>query len=313
MARTLLFTVAALAPLAAAVGLGLAPVARSATLANVSAYGHTGETLTVERPIEAMIRIPAGPFKMGASDEAAGAALKLCRDELGRQAVQDCDFSNEGPEREVYLSGFAIDRVEVTVSAWRACARAGRCSPAPLLALDRRLLAPELPITHVSWDDAAAYCRFRGARLPSEAEWERAARGTDGRTFPWGNIPNDKLSNHGRFHTVGALGPQPLTLVEMDAQDGYALLAPVGAFPRGASPDGVLGMAGNVMEWTSDVYAADPPEKASSVNPRGPKEGPLRAVRGGSFRQPLLYQRTTARNGFPPEFRSPELGFRCAR
>ncbi|HEY7954849.1 MAG TPA: SUMF1/EgtB/PvdO family nonheme iron enzyme [Polyangia bacterium] len=306
MRRTLLLSVAFV--LGLGLVLGLAEPASSATFS-----GPTGGALVVERPLEARIRIPAGKFKMGASDEAARAALGLCREELGRQAMQDCDFSNEGPEREVYLSAYAIDRVEVTVADYRACARAGACSPAPLFGGDPRLSAPNLPVTRVSWDEAAAYCRFRGARLPTEAEWERAARGQDGRTFPWGNIPNPKLCNHGRFRTVGELGPQPLTVVEVDPSDGYAFLSKVGAFPAGASPDGVLDLAGNVMEWTADVYAPDPPEKASPVNPRGPEDGPLRSVRGGSFRQPLLYQRTTSRNGFPPSFRSPELGFRCVK
>jgi formylglycine-generating enzyme required for sulfatase activity len=276
----------------------------------------TGRGVVAERPLESMVRIPAGEFLMGATVEAQAAAVHLCREELRPRQGAGCKddaFVGEGPPKRVFLSEFFIDRVEVTVEAWRRCAQAGACSPEPLLQPDRRFLAPTLPITSVTWDEAARYCAWRGGRLPTEAEWERAARGTDGRTWPWGSEPRGDRSNHGRFYTVGELGPQPEPVLRPDASDGFALLAPVGSFPEGASPEGVLDLAGNAMEWTADVFIEEPPQKASQVNPRGPLIGSTRTVRGGSWRQPRLYQRTTARDAAPPDTRSPEIGFRCAR
>src|SRR5262249_49059953 len=98
-----------------------------------------------------------------------------------------------------------------------------------------------------------------------------------------------------------------------DPSDGYALLAPVGSFPDGASAEGVLDLAGNVAEWMADNFDETPPQGRQTINPRGPVVGSLRSVRGGSWRQPLLYQRATSRDAAPPDARSPEIGFRCAR
>ncbi|HZS39956.1 MAG TPA: SUMF1/EgtB/PvdO family nonheme iron enzyme [Polyangia bacterium] len=276
----------------------------------------TGRTTTAERPLESMVSIPQGTFLMGASPEAQAAAVRLCREELGprqRPGCSDNAFVMEGPPRVVFLSAFLIDRVEVTVEAYRRCVQGGACSPQPLLQTDARFVQPSLPVTSVTWDEAARYCAWRDARLPSEAEWERAARGRDGRTWPWGNVPRPDLSNHGRFFILGELGPQPVPVVQPDPSDGYALLAPAGSYPEGASPDGVLDLAGNAMEWTADFYQDEGPTTRSTVNPRGPAVGSLRSTRGGSWRQPPLYQRTTARDGAPPDTRSPEIGFRCAR
>jgi formylglycine-generating enzyme required for sulfatase activity len=102
-------------------------------------------------------------------------------------------------------------------------------------------------------------------------------------------------------------------MIQADASDGHALLAPVGSHPEGASADGVLDLAGNVAEWTADSFDEAPPQVRSTVNPRGPLVGSLRAVRGGSWRQPLLYLRTTSRDAAAPDARSPEIGFRCAK
>jgi formylglycine-generating enzyme required for sulfatase activity len=275
----------------------------------------TGHTTRVDRPLEAMLPVPAGTFVMGASGEAQRAALRLCLDEISPRMQQACHadvFASEGPATQVYLSGFSIDRVEVTVAAWRKCVQAGACSPAPLLITDARFLAPELPVTSVTWQEARAYCEWRGARLPTEAEWERAARGIDARTWPWGNLLRQDAANHGRFLNAedvgGAQGPH----LRPDDSDGHAFLAPVGSHPDAASPVGALDMAGNAAEWTDDVYHEEPPQRASLVNPHGPAAGSLRTVRGGSWRHPMLFLRTTAREPVPFDTRSPEIGFRCA-
>ena len=112
---------------------------------------------------------------------------------------------------------------------------------------------------------------------------------------------------------LGELGPNPYPVLQPDPSDGFAFLAPVGSFPGGASADGVLDLSGNALEWTADVYHEDPPQRLSTVNPHGPPSGSLRVVRGGSWRQPRMFQRTTSRDGLAPESRSPEIGFRCAR
>jgi formylglycine-generating enzyme len=279
----------------------------------------TGRSTEISRPREAMIPIAAGTFMMGANERAIRDAQAACREQIGAHAARKCDsadtflFSVEGPAKKVHVSAFSLDRVEVTVAAYRACVQAGVCAPEPLLAPDPRFGKPELPVTMVTWNEATQYCSWRGARLPSEAEWERAARSVDSRTYPWGNVVEAGWLNHGKFHVLNELGPIPTPMLRPDDSDGYALLAPAGSFPRGASADGVLDLAGNVSEWTSDVFGIDPPQVASQVNPRGPAAGQFRALRGGSFRQPMVLQRVTTRNGLSPDARSSEVGFRCAR
>jgi formylglycine-generating enzyme required for sulfatase activity len=276
----------------------------------------TGRTARVNRPLEAMLPIAAGFFVMGSSGEAQRAALRMCVDEIGPKLQQACHadlFASEGPATQVYLSAFSIDRVEVTVAAYRECVRAGACSPGPLLQKDTRFLQPRLPITSVTWEEARGYCAWRGARLPSEAEWERAARGVDARTWPWGNLPKTDGANHGRFMSPDETGITNHLRVRPDEADGHAFLAPVGSYPDSASPVGALDLAGNAAEWTRDVYHEEAPQRASTVNPKGPAAGSLRTLRGGSWRHPLLFLRAAARDAAPADTRSPEIGFRCAR
>ncbi len=276
----------------------------------------TGRATVVRRPLDAMVPIRGGQFIMGASTELQSAALELCREEIGPRNKAACIrdvVESEGPQRKVYVSPFAIDRVEVSVAAWRICVQAGACSPAPLAVADQRFLRPTLPITSVTWSEAAAYCAWRGARLPSEAEWERAARGTDGRVWPWGNVLKANVFNHGRFGAPDDAGSDFGPLIRPDASDGATYLAPVGAHPDGASPDGVLDMAGNVMEWTSDYYRPESPQSMSMVNPHGPDSAAMRSLRGGSWRQPAFFARTSYREAAAPETRSNEIGFRCVR
>jgi formylglycine-generating enzyme required for sulfatase activity len=253
---------------------------------------------------------------MGASAELQSAALELCREEIGLRnrvaCVRDV-VDSEGPQRKVYVSPFSIDRVEVSVAAWRACVQAGACSPAPLAVADERFLRANLPMSSVTWGEASAYCAWRGARLPTEAEWERAARGTDGRVWPWGNVLKPSAFNHGRFAAPDDAGSDLVALIRPDASDGATFLAPVGAHADGASPEGVLDMAGNVMEWTADYYRPESPQSSSTVNPHGPDAGPMRSLRGGSWRQPPFFARTSYREAAAPDTRSTEVGFRCVR
>jgi formylglycine-generating enzyme required for sulfatase activity len=151
-------------------------------------------------------------------------------------------------------------------------------------------------VTFVNYDDAEAYCRFRGARLPTEAEYERAARGVSGRIYPWGTLYNARASNHGQ-----------LAALPNDPADGYAELAPVGVFPAGKTPEGVLDLAGNVAEWVADTY------RERYGDPRTPAGGAERVVRGGSFESAAPFLRGAARRGVARGTVSPTIGFRCAR
>jgi formylglycine-generating enzyme required for sulfatase activity len=273
----------------------------------------TREAVVARRPLETMLSLSGGSFTLGASDamvrEARAQCMRILRAPLQQQW---CDFASEGPEREVQLPAFALDRTEVTVAAYRACVRDGACSPEPLFVPDARFSAPELPVSWVNWDDAARYCHWRGARLPTEAEWERAARGQDRRVYPWGNLPLERASNHGRLRVVQELGPRPSTMIEGDDADGYTFVAPVGSFRRGVSPEGIHDLAGNLMEWTVDAGGALEGAGLRPAHGGSAQTGDLRVVRGGSWRQPLLYQRATSREVVPAETRSVEIGFRCA-
>ena len=248
-------------------------------------------------------------FRGGApADPAVGAGfnlqLRLCEVEAFAGAVCGVDsFAHEAMAHEVWLPGYLLDRTEVTVAAYDRCARAGPCAP-PLDAPGTpQTGGASQPVTGVRWDDAAAYCAWAGGRLPTEAEWERAARGRDGRPFPWGWVADPGRLNH------GAVEPGC-----RDDDDGAALAAPVGSYPSGASPDGALDMAGNALEWVADRASVDgagyPPDRA--VAPEGPREGVDRVVRGGAYDLPMFLARTTARMRRPRGARERDLGFRCA-
>ena len=208
------------------------------------------------------VAIPAGPFTQGSTkgDE------------------------DERPARSVTLKAFAIDKTEVTRGEYGKCVAAKKCKLPPVKSAETDA---DLPMTDVDWNDAQTYCRFAGGRLPTEGEWEKAARGTDGREYPWGNDADCARANWGNFEGEGpCAGKNP----------GRPVV--VGKYPAGASPYGVLDLGGNVWEWVADKYDEDPKR---------------RVVRGGSCCSFFVGPRAPNRNAWSPQHRDGDLGFRCAR
>lgn len=227
---------------------------------------------------------------LGSTEEEVLAALVRCKREPLPHRCDETTFENEAPLRRENVAGFWMARTEVTVAQYQRCVAVGRCGPAGFERGARRFRAPSYPVTLVTFDDAQRYCRFRAGRLPTEAEFERAARGAARRAYPWGQHYHGRLANHGR------LG------VDMtDPSDGFSELAPVGSFPDGATPEGVLDLAGNAAEWTADAYRHTYGAQATAE----------RAVRGGHFESAAPFLRGAARAAKPPETREPTLGFRC--
>ncbi len=248
-----------------------------------------------------MVCVPAGPFLMGSYSGDA----------------------DEEPPHEVYLDAYLIDRHEVTFEEYERCVRAGRCRKPHIVLLSRVApraakagskgarrsrrvkvkVNPKFPVVGISWYDADRYCRSIGKRLPTEAEWEKAARGTDGRRFPWGNKP------------------PTCELANIDLCGGK--LAPVGSRSKGASPYGALDMTGNVWEWVADWY--DPgfyrkPEARRNptgpVSPKDPVTGRLvyryKVLRGGSYTGSPSPLWVSYRFRLLPNTRGDDIGFRCA-
>ncbi|MFA5139632.1 MAG: formylglycine-generating enzyme family protein [Elusimicrobiota bacterium] len=226
-----------------------------------------------------MAHIPGGEFWMGFDD-----------------APDD-----EQPPHRVYLDSFWIDKTEVTVTQYNEFSRAtGRTTrEQPGWNKDNH------PVVNVDWDDARSYCAWAGKRLPTEAEWEKAARGPDGRKRPWGNDPPDA---GGVFRMNWGEGLDR----EVWKRDGYEYTAPVGSYPAGASPYGLLDMAGNVWEWVADWYDENYYRSAPPKNPKGPPSGSAHSVRGGSWYVYATCARSSNRRHDDPAARSTEIGFRCA-
>jgi formylglycine-generating enzyme required for sulfatase activity len=206
-------------------------------------------------------------------------------------AVDDECRSDENPFHTVSLDAFEIDRNEVTREEYAACVEAGECVPPSTCTWD--CSTPGLPAGCIAWADARAYCTFAGKRLPTEAEWEKAARGTDGRKFPWGN----EAASCDRANMAGCGGgPKP-----------------VGSQPSGASPYGALDMAGSVVEMVADWYDAGFYAVSPAANPTGPANGTRYAGRGGGYKSEAIWQRASARDWYDLTDSGPSLGFRCAR
>jgi formylglycine-generating enzyme required for sulfatase activity len=249
------------------------------------------------RPVDnmTMVYVPGGTFEMGSSASQVEAALQLCEeypDAWGKCELER--FQVESPQHTVSLDGFWLDRTEVTNAQYSLCVEAGDCRPSRL-ADDRAYSQTETPVAGIPWRDAAAYCAWAGGRLPTEAEWEYAARGSEGRIYPWGD----------EFDCAGGNFGDEIT----GCDDGYAEPAPVGSFAAGISWCGALDMAGNAWEWVADAYGAYPAE--DQANPTGPASGDERILRGGSWAYYPPFLRTAHRYPVPPTANYLAVGFRC--
>lgn len=280
-----------------------APGARAAHSTVVGRELPARGVVRLESPASSMVRLPAGSFSMGSDEaEVLGALADCVREAYGHRCSPTL-FNNETPRHPVRLSSYWLDRFEVSVADYERCVAVGRCDPRPVSEATRRFDRGDHPVSRVTWHDATSYCAFRGARLPTEAEYERAARGVFHRRYPWGNLFNVWAGNHGRFGWDVT-----------DASDGFAELAPIGSYPAGVTPEGIHDLAGNVAEWVADRYSPTY-EAATARDPRGPGVGGsnLRVVRGGSYAQARFRLRGAARAFAEPGERRSTLGFRCAR
>jgi len=275
--------------------------------------------------------IPPGPFIMGANEADAERALALCNEDVSEMDCERYFYEDEIPQLTIYLHGFYIDKNEVTNAEYcRFLNEMGNQEEGGAKWLDitansdiwyyegckivesdgqyrPRQGYESHPVTHVSWHGAKAYCEWVGKRLPTEAEWEKAARGTDGRVYPWGSTFPQDGTRVGNFADENHRNVQFIELVR-GYDDGYRYTAPVGTYPAGASPYGVLDMAGNVSEWCDDWYAAY--QRSSFGN--ADFGTTYRVRRGGSYVWGRPSIRTSARDRERPEATSGDSGFRCA-
>ncbi|MDE2126753.1 MAG: SUMF1/EgtB/PvdO family nonheme iron enzyme [Armatimonadetes bacterium] len=253
-----------------------------------------GDKCTNPRDGAVLVWVPAGDFWMGTSDQEA---RMLARATPANRFTYR--FDREKPRHRVYLDGYWIYQTVVTVAEYRRfCAATGHRMPdGPYFKVPDPWPATS-PVEDVSWFDAQAYCKWAGATLPTEAEWEKAARGTSGQMYTWGS----------KWDTARA--PSKVRAMETA---GVAV-PPVGSNPQSASPYGCLDMDGSVCQWCSDWYSSDYYRHSPARNPRGPASGTNRVMRGVTWRSmtPDCY-RAADRDppGLEPSFRGLGVGFRC--
>jgi sulfatase modifying factor 1 len=234
-----------------------------------------------------MVLVPAGPFTMGSND----------------------GLPNERPEHQVFLDAYWIDLYEVTLSSYQKFLEATNHNPPPTWDDESATTVGDRPAIGMGWEDASAYCRWAEKRLPTEAEWEKAARGTDARRFPWGHMqPFVDIANYNR----GVWVSEAVTLVGVGSGlEGMSVRH--GLKEGGKSPYGLNHMAGNAAEWVADWYDREYYHNSPDKNPTGPANGEKKVVRGGSWVDLPAALRVTARFSAEPEFQDRTIGFRCAK
>jgi len=270
----------------------------ASTPASTSAVG---STMVSDKDGMVLVYVPAGRFLMGIGDEQKNVLLKQ------HYYWYQTWFITEQPQHTVSLDAFWIDQTEVTNAQYAKCVAAGACSEphdsSSYTHTDGYYDISDFadyPVIYVDWDMAKSYCYWAGRRLPTEAEWEKAARGTDGRIYPWGNkqancdLANFDVSDDGSEICVG------------DTEK-------VGSHPDGASPYGALDMVGNVSEWVADWFLDVYYDQSPDTNPRGPSSGWERVFRGGSWYTGSWYSRSSSRDMYVSDYNEGDLGFRCAR
>ena len=243
-----------------------------------------------------LVRIVAGEFTLGSK--------RIDDDPYGLWTQFD---DTELPQQRVWLEEFAIDRDEVSLGEYLAFLAGNRQHPPEELqkliwhvitvhAVSDQTLA-RWPVLYVTWHEAVEFCTAQGKRLPTEADWEKAARGSNALLFPWGDTaPDSERAMFGQHHV-----------------HEIPILAAVDSHDAGRSPYGLHHMAGNVAEWVQDWFGFDYYAYMPGRNPGGPPNGRYKGVRGGSWKSKIIMLRTATRSGFSPDQRSATIGFRCAQ
>ena len=239
---------------------------------------------------------------------------------------------DERPQRTITLSSFYMDRYEVTNRRYQVFLQATNhrvpehCCDQSYNLWKGTDVAPKLldhPVVNVDWHDAVAYCTWAGKRLPTEAEWEKAARGMEGREYPWGN-QHDRMRANGVSYWSGTdFGSSDEAKAWWGSENGVGVIAtkgvqgiltiPVIELEKGATPTGLMHMAGNVWEWTADWYDPKAYENMEDRNPKGSEGGEFKVHRGGSWLNHRGLLRSAVRDGSRPSMRNHGIGFRCAK
>jgi formylglycine-generating enzyme required for sulfatase activity len=250
-----------------------------------------GATRIAEKDGMVMVYVPAGEFTMGSTDADIDAILASCKD------CERENYTDEQPPHKVYLDAFWIDRTEVTNAQYKQCVQTQKCK-ASSYADNSTYNGDNQPVVGVDWNDAQSYCEWAGRQLPTEAQWEKAARGMDGRIHPWGN--QAATCDYGVMDDDSGIG----------CGKGNSAW-PVGSKSKGNSPYGAWDMAGNVWEWVADWYDEKYYANSPARNPSGPTSGEWRVLRGGGSSNDWYNVRAACRSNLTAADRVSSVGFRC--
>lgn len=252
--------------------------------------------------------VPEGVFRMGSTEDEITAACEQYEQVYPNRECDRARFDDETPAHNVFLSSFWVDQTEVTNDQYRLCVEGGGCSLPDSLVFYNDDNYVDHPVVHVNWNQANAYCEWAGRALPTEAQWEKAARGTNHLLYPWGDQFDGTKANYCDATCT-------FSRADENTSDGYERTAPVGSFPAGASPYSAFDMGGNVWEWVADWYDSDYYQSQTTLteNPTGPDNGSNRVLRGGAWYDYIFYVRAAYRFNIAPSDDDDLVGFRCVQ